>query len=549
MRVALLMLALLLVVPPTRVWAQPAAPTPPPTITPTPRPAITITATATVAQTAPGGTVAVVVQITSGAREIRDVGVDLVLDGPARMTALLTRGEPDTICDLAITHAGCTLRLPPGGARTVTLQIAVALDALIGHALRIVAQSTAIAAPASVVVPIGTVPQTATSTTTPVGTLMPVPPTAPCYLAVIAALGRQGARYSQGGALPGDPRGADGRPLPRTEPDSFDCSGLVWWAYAQAGIPIGASTSAQRNDGVALPCTLDDLRGAATRCWAPGDLVFLRYPDGQHVAIYAGSGLFMDCYNHATGCVLHDVSRNAFYRQHFLEARRIVSGCEGMALDPGDPLPPPLPGLPASDALCLPDAPQWTTSGVGYGRGCGPPVLPGTTLRQFDGIAGWLGETGRLHPPGLAGVHLHLGVSLGIPTDMCRWPNQAPGVPEGQPPRGSATCWTIWADPLQFLPQANADTLAVVEGTPVPVIAREAGDATLSDAPLQLPPPGHPAGRLGEALEGDVPPGGSWWSPGNDGRARGASCPLGGPALQDWFRAALALLFPWWFGC
>src|SRR5437867_7836131 len=102
----------------------------------------------------------------------------------------------------------------------------------------------------------------------------------------------------------------------------------------------------------------------------------------------------MDCFNYAVGCVLHDVSRNSFYRNHFYQARRIVSGCEGLTIDPGVPLPPP-PGEPQSDTICAPDGQNWTEDGVGYSRGCGPPVLPpgpdvpeGTRLRQFTGIVG-----------------------------------------------------------------------------------------------------------------------------------------------------------------
>jgi cell wall-associated NlpC family hydrolase len=121
----------------------------------------------------------------------------------------------------------------------------------------------------------GVVPATATlssDTSTP-------PPPAPCYLAALAALTRQGALYSQGGALAYDPINPDThRPYPRTGPQSFDCSGLVRWSYAQAGTTIGQTTETQLNDGVALPCTLDDLNGAATRCWTLGDLVFLAYP-------------------------------------------------------------------------------------------------------------------------------------------------------------------------------------------------------------------------------------------------------------------------------
>jgi hypothetical protein len=82
---------------------------------------------------------------------------------------------------------------------------------------------------------------------------------------------------------------------------------------------------------------MEHLNGSSTTCWAPGDLIFLQYQGGQHVAIYTGDGLFMDCYNHATGCMLHDVTQDSFYRAHFWQARRVVSGCEGMTLDPGTP--------------------------------------------------------------------------------------------------------------------------------------------------------------------------------------------------------------------
>jgi hypothetical protein len=376
-------------------------------------------------------------------------------------------------------------------------------------------------------------------------------------LAALSALTRQGARYSQGGARPDDPIDpVTGKPYPRTGPNSFDCSGLVWWSYAQAGISVGQTTQAQLNDGVALPCTLSDLNGAATRCWTLGDLIFLAYPGGRHVAIYVGQGLFMDCYNQKTGCILHDVACDPFYRAHFLEARRIVAGCEDLTIDPGQPIPSPPVGDPANDTICTPDGPNWSEEGVGYSRGCGPPVLPpgpdtpdGSPLRQFAGTVGWLGDTGKLWPPWPQGAHLHLGLDNGSTTDICRWPNQAPGLPSGAPPPGGMQCMTSWADPVQFLPQANGDTLAMTFGTPIPVAAGQAGDATLSDAVVQLPPPGHPAGLLYPPAKGDAAPGGAWWSPGNDDRARNARCPLGGPQARSWLGWALALLFPWWFGC
>lgn len=158
-----------------------------------------------------------------------------------------------------------------------------------------------------------------------------------CQVAVQAALSKVGAPYSQGGNLPNDPLDASGFPLPRTGPDSFDCSGLVYWAYQQADIGLGWTTYQQVNDGQVIPCTLDDLNGSSTTCWAPGDLVFLQYDGGQHVALYASDGLFVDAYNHATGVVLHDVTQDSFYQTHFWQARRIASGCEDLTIDAGAP--------------------------------------------------------------------------------------------------------------------------------------------------------------------------------------------------------------------
>lgn len=346
-------------------------------------------------------------------------------------------------------------------------------------------------------------------------TALPAEPiTAPCYRAVAAALSRQGAPYSQGGALADDPRGPDGLPLPRTGPTSFDCSGLVWWAYAQAGLPVGHTTYQQLDDGVGLACTLDDLRGVFTRCWAPGDLIFLRYPAGQHVAIYAGSGLFMDCFNHRVGCVLHDVSRDPFYRAHFLQARRIIGGCEDMALDPGAPVPPPLDGEPQGDVagVCVVEPPTFVGR-VETLDGCGPPVRLGEPVYQLDSVVGFVGLTGAT-----TGPHLHIGLRARsydgsyATTNIC-----TPGWLNGRLPPPDADCWTEMADPLDFLPRAHGGEL-LMDGTPVP-----------ADAPYQLPPPGQP-GSLALTPEPGAAPLGQYWSPFADGGRYG-----GEPALE-WLR-------------
>ncbi|HEY0807276.1 MAG TPA: C40 family peptidase, partial [Pseudonocardiaceae bacterium] len=67
-------------------------------------------------------------------------------------------------------------------------------------------------------------------------------------------------------------------------PDSFDCSGLVLYAYAQAGMSgLPHYTGAQFTLGVAV--SQADLQ--------PGDLVFFDNPPG-HEGIYLGNGLMVD---------------------------------------------------------------------------------------------------------------------------------------------------------------------------------------------------------------------------------------------------------------
>jgi cell wall-associated NlpC family hydrolase len=113
-------------------------------------------------------------------------------------------------------------------------------------------------------------PAATTTTTTPAATVTAVPavPAVPgvsaaAAEAVAAAEGRVGDPYVWGAAGPG----------------AFDCSGLVMWAYAQAGVYLPHYSGAQYNDTIHIP--MSDLE--------PGDLVFPADP-GEHVAIYIGNG-------------------------------------------------------------------------------------------------------------------------------------------------------------------------------------------------------------------------------------------------------------------
>ncbi|GLF94134.1 C40 family peptidase [Streptomyces yaizuensis] len=64
-----------------------------------------------------------------------------------------------------------------------------------------------------------------------------------------------------------------------TGPGGFDCSGLVQWSYAQAGVSLPRTSQAQRFAGRPVPL-------AQAR---PGDLVTYR-ADASHIGLYAGNG-------------------------------------------------------------------------------------------------------------------------------------------------------------------------------------------------------------------------------------------------------------------
>jgi peptidoglycan DL-endopeptidase CwlO len=91
------------------------------------------------------------------------------------------------------------------------------------------------------------------------------PPTERAAVAVRAALSRLGRPYVWGA----------------TGPNRFDCSGLVQWSYAQAGIHLGRTTYQQINDGVPVPRS--QVR--------PGDLVF---PHAGHVQLAIGNNLVVE---------------------------------------------------------------------------------------------------------------------------------------------------------------------------------------------------------------------------------------------------------------
>jgi cell wall-associated NlpC family hydrolase len=84
-------------------------------------------------------------------------------------------------------------------------------------------------------------------------------------------------------------------------PDSYDCSGLVLWAFAQEGISLPHYTGDQWNAGMHV--SRADLE--------PGDLVFF-FADISHVGIYLGNGLMVDAPSTGQVVQVQAVFWNAF---------------------------------------------------------------------------------------------------------------------------------------------------------------------------------------------------------------------------------------------
>lgn len=79
-------------------------------------------------------------------------------------------------------------------------------------------------------------------------------------------------------------------------PNAWDCSGLTSAAWAQAGVSLPHSSSAQK--GYGTPVSSDNLQ--------PGDLVFY-YSPISHVGIYIGNGRIVHAANPRTGVVISGV--------------------------------------------------------------------------------------------------------------------------------------------------------------------------------------------------------------------------------------------------
>jgi peptidoglycan DL-endopeptidase CwlO len=106
------------------------------------------------------------------------------------------------------------------------------------------------------------------STATAVSTAPPPPVPAGVSGAIQAAEGEIGVPYVWGGS----------------SPSGFDCSGLVMWSYARAGISLPRTSGAQY--AATTHISLADMQ--------PGDLLFYGPGGSEHVAMYVGGGSMIE---------------------------------------------------------------------------------------------------------------------------------------------------------------------------------------------------------------------------------------------------------------
>ncbi|OAI51956.1 hypothetical protein AYO46_01120 [Betaproteobacteria bacterium SCGC AG-212-J23] len=96
-------------------------------------------------------------------------------------------------------------------------------------------------------------------------------------------------------------------------PSGFDCSGLIFFSYKQAGVSLPHSTAEQRR-------TTQRVKLAELK---PGDLIFFdqRGRKNSHVGIYLGERRFVHAPSSGKS-VRNDTLDNPYWKKHLSEVRR-----------------------------------------------------------------------------------------------------------------------------------------------------------------------------------------------------------------------------------
>jgi cell wall-associated NlpC family hydrolase len=130
------------------------------------------------------------------------------------------------------------------------------------------------------------------------GETRPAPPVADGYAIAGTALALRGSPYRNGGS----------------DPAGFDCSGFVWYVFAQHGIRVPRTVTQQFNAG--LDVTASDLRA--------GDLVFFstEAPGASHVGMVIGGDEFVHAPS-SNGDVRVERITARYWSSRFVGARRL----------------------------------------------------------------------------------------------------------------------------------------------------------------------------------------------------------------------------------
>lgn len=128
------------------------------------------------------------------------------------------------------------------------------------------------------------------------------------YRAPDSAVAAQAARVAA--SLQGQPYRWGGE-----DPDGFDCSGLVHYAYNQAGVNV-PRTARQQYEAV-RPLYIDQL--------VPGDLVFFTMPGRflSHVGIYLGDRRFVHALNAHNPVMISNLD-DAYWQRRLVRAGALV---------------------------------------------------------------------------------------------------------------------------------------------------------------------------------------------------------------------------------
>jgi cell wall-associated NlpC family hydrolase len=96
-------------------------------------------------------------------------------------------------------------------------------------------------------------------------------------------------------------------------PNTFDCSGFVYYCLNQTGTKIGYMTSTNwANSSLPKVTSMNNLQPGDILCFSP-----------HHVGIYIGNGQMIDA-SSSNGEVVQRTCTSSYWKSHFICARRVI---------------------------------------------------------------------------------------------------------------------------------------------------------------------------------------------------------------------------------